>query len=70
MTTEPDYWVDVCSACRTASCWHCEFVCWNYRGAGIVAVRASELIAENNEHPSNFSREKLMAVCGSVREAT
>jgi hypothetical protein len=33
-------------------------------------VRASELLKLGAEHPSNFSRAKLMKICGGVREVS
>ncbi len=69
MTTAPDYYVIVCSACRCASCWHGESLCQASRTAGTVEVRASELRREDREHPSYFSEAKLREVCGSVRYA-
>lgn len=62
-----DYLVTVCSACRTASCWHGEFMCERSRDANVVDVRASVLRSEKREHPDNFSEAKLYNVCGDVR---
>jgi hypothetical protein len=61
-----DYLVTVCAACRTAACWHGEFLC--ERSAGpTIDIRASVLRADQREHPSNFSVRKVREVCGSVR---
>lgn len=62
-----DYWITVCSACRCASCWHGEFVCDRARGAATTQTLASVLSCEDREHPSNFSEDRLRAVCGTVR---
>lgn len=59
-----DYLVTVCSACRTASCWHHEFVCDDYRSAGVIDLPASELRKLGLEHESNYSVEKLTEVYG------
>jgi len=64
-----DYYVTVCKECRTASCWHGEFMCQKAQHADVVDVLASVLCAENREHPENYSREKLLDVCGVVRDA-
>lgn len=62
-----DYWVTVCSACRTASCWHGESMCGWGRTASTIEILASVLRIEGREHRDNFSVSKLEAVCGSVR---
>jgi hypothetical protein len=64
-----DYWVTVCSACRTAACWHGEFLCGRARTADTVDERASVLMNEDREHRGHFTRARLLDVCGSVREA-
>ena len=63
-----DYYVTVCAECLTASCWHGEFMCQRSRDADVKTVRASELDAANHEHPGNYSRTKLLRVCGTVKE--
>lgn len=68
-TVYPDYWVTVCSACRTASCWHGEFMCQASANASTVDVRASALRVEDREHPSYFSADRVREVCGVVRHA-
>jgi hypothetical protein len=67
-TRESDYIVTVCSECLTAACWHDEFPCSKSRGANTVNLRASELRRLNREHPDNYSRAKLLKVCGTVKE--
>lgn len=62
-----DYLVTVCSKCRTASCWHGEFMCEQSRDAGTVDVLASVLRSEEREHPDNYSIAKLTAVSGAMR---
>ncbi len=64
-----DYWVTVCSACRTASCWHGEFMCDRFRDAGTIDVLASAIRGEDRENRSNYSIRKIREVCGSVRYA-
>lgn len=64
-----DYYVTVCDKCRTASCWHGEFMCQRSRSAGTIDVLASVLRQEDREHASWFSEENLMNVCGHVRYA-
>jgi len=63
------YYVTVYKECRRASCWHGMFMCERYQTAGVVDVLASDLVKENREHPSYFTREELMRVCGTVQEA-
>jgi len=62
-----DYWVAVCSACLTASCWHGEFMCEHAKTAKICDKRASDLDLLHNESPDNYSEAKLLEVCGKVR---
>lgn len=61
-----DYIVTVCSACRTASCWHGEFLCQSAAGASTERVAASVLRKLKLEHRSNYSVAKLREVCGGV----
>lgn len=68
-TSRRAYWVTVCDACRTASCWHGEFMCQASGGAGTTEVLASVLDAEDREHRDNYSEAELQRVCGSVRYA-
>lgn len=63
-----DWYVTVCDKCFTASCWHGEFMCWDSKAAGTREMMASELDAIGYEHPSHYSREKLLEVCGVVVE--
>lgn len=63
-----DYWVTVCEVCRTASCWHNKFLCERSATAGLVDVPASVLRTEDREHPTHYSRERVLAVCGEVKE--
>lgn len=63
-----DYLVTVCSVCRRASCWHYVFPCAKARTVGTVDVLASALTKEDREHASWFSRERILEVCGQVRE--
>lgn len=63
-----DYWVEVCSACRRASCWHGEFYCEKAKTAGTILVKASALRRERNERPSFFTKSKVREVCGVVHE--
>ena len=63
-----DYYVTVCYECLTASCWHGEHMCQKSQRAGVCEIKASQLDKEKREHPGNYSREKLLAVCGSIRE--
>ena len=59
-----DYYVTVCEACGTASCWHGEHMCPEARNADIKTSTASTLRSLNSEHPSNYSRKKLRDVYG------
>jgi purine nucleoside permease len=61
-----DYYVTVCDACSTASCWHGEHMCQRSKTSGTRQVTASRLTELSLEHPSNYSREKLLEVCGRV----
>jgi hypothetical protein len=63
-----DYYVTVCASCLTASCWHGEHGCQSSKTANICDIKASQLDKEKREHPGNYSREKLLAVCGTIRE--
>ncbi len=65
---ERDYWVTVCSACLTASCWHGEVYCDYAKFASTVEKRASELRKLGHEHADHFSRETLFKHSGSVRD--
>ena len=67
MRQQRDYWVTVCDACRTASCWHGVFMCQASARAGTTDVLASVLHAEDREHRDNYSEAALQRVCGSVR---
>ena len=66
---EKDYWVTVCAACKKAYCWHCEFVCEDYKTAGTKTMLASELDAIGLEHPSNYSVETIEKITGQPPEA-
>lgn len=48
-TVAHDYWVTVCNQCKTASCWHGEFMCDGSDNAGTVDMLASELRKLSNE---------------------
>jgi len=61
-----DYVVTVCAACLCASCWHGESMCDASRSADTVTRLASELDALGYEHADNYSRAKLIDVCGEV----
>jgi hypothetical protein len=62
----PDHIVTVCSACRTANCWHGEFMCQAAATASTERILASSLRKLKIEHPSNYSVAKLRQVCGHV----
>jgi hypothetical protein len=62
-----DYYVTVCDHCLMASCWHGETMCMNARKAGTKQILASELLRLTQEHPSNYSPQKLTRVCGGVQ---
>lgn len=64
-----DYYVTVCDACSTASCWHGEHMCQRSKTSGTRQVKASRLRSLSLEHEDNFSHEKLLEVCGHVEEA-
>lgn len=64
-----DYMVTVCAKCLRASCWHGEALCDGAAFADVVKRRASELRGVGVEHPSHYSREKILRVCGSVEVA-
>lgn len=63
-----DYWVTVCDACNTASCWHGVFMCQRAKTAGVVQIKASDLRRMNLEHPENYSRATITSTCGRVQE--
>lgn len=63
-----DYWVTVCDACLTATCWHGEFMCQRARTASTTTRAASELDALGREHPDRYSRETLRRVTGRPPE--
>lgn len=56
--------VTVCSACLTASCWHYEYCCEQYRTANTTERTVGQLRALALEHPSNYSVGKVRRVCG------
>jgi hypothetical protein len=64
--SERDYWVQVCTICLTASCWHAKHMCQDSRSAGVVLRKASELRALNLEHPGNYSRRTMRITYGGV----
>lgn len=57
--------VVVCASCRTASCWHGEFMCDDAHEADVTTLTVRELLELKLEHPDNFSVEKVRAVCGT-----
>ena len=61
-----DYYVTVCADCKTASCWHGEFMCDTAKTASTVDIPESELRVLGLEHSDNYSRAKVQKVCGSV----
>jgi hypothetical protein len=61
-----DYYVTVCAECCTASCWHGKFYCERAKSADTKRMRASELRKLKLEHSSNYSKAKLLEVCGAV----
>ena len=67
-THDDDYLVTVCDHCLTASCWHGVFMCDMAQGAGTVNMRASTLRKLDMESPDNYSRDRLLDVCGSIAE--
>ena len=56
---EPSYMIDVCSECKTASCWHGEFMCDDARSAGLVKISRLDLDNLCLEHKDNYSDKKL-----------
>ena len=62
-----DYYVQVCSECLTAACWHGEHMCSSSDRASTVILRASELRKLKREHPSNYSQKKVLEVCNCVQ---
>lgn len=50
--------IPVCSSCLKASCWQYQFVCDNYRSAGVVYKTRKELAALDREHPSWWRTHK------------
>lgn len=66
VSTQHERLITVCSACLTASCWHYEFICDEYRMAGIVKKGEYELNRLHLEHPDNYSKAKIDLICGST----
>lgn len=64
-----DYWVTVCAECLQASCWQGEFYCQRAKSADTMRVRASYLRKARREHPSYYTRARLIEVCGAVEDA-
>lgn len=64
--SEQDRRVTVCDACLTASCWHGVFMCDRAQSAGTTERTVAELEALGREHPSHYSREVVLEVCGHV----
>jgi hypothetical protein len=63
-----DYYVEVCAVCFTASCWHGTLMCDKAETASTTRMTASKLHELGLEHPSNYSRARLLEVCGMVEE--
>lgn len=61
--------ITVCDSCLRASCWHGEFFCEQHKEAGTKKLTESELNTLNLEHPSNYSHEKVLKVCGQTEYA-
>ena len=57
-----DRLVEVCAVCLTASCWHGEFLCEEWRTAGTLELSARELDKRGAEHPDNYSQQKIEEV--------
>lgn len=57
--------IAVCSECRTASCFHGEFMCDRSREADMILVPAFRLETEGREHPNNWSYGQLNKTYGS-----
>ena len=61
-----DYLVTVCAECSRASCWHGEFYCEHYKGAGTKRILASTLRRMKLENQSHYSKANLMRVISDV----
>ncbi len=68
MSKTKDYLVTVCAECLCASCWHGEFPCDSHKTADTMDQAASFLRTLKREHPSYYSRKRLLEVCGDVRD--
>lgn len=66
MADNQEYLVTVCKSCRRASCWHDDQPCYRAHSADIEQVKRTVLDAEAREHPSWYSEQRLMDVCGHV----
>lgn len=58
--------VTVCDRCFTASCWHYEFVCDNFQGAGLIDLPVWILDRLDLEHRSHYSVEKIKCLTGGL----
>lgn len=58
--------VQVCSECKTASCWHGEFMCDESDIADIEIKTVEELNRLGLEHKENYSNAKQLEVYGEV----
>lgn len=63
-------YVNVCSKCLKASCWHWLFPCDDaYGAAGVVRKPVSELLQLDREHPDYLSIEHIREHTGEDEAA-
>ena len=63
--------IQVCDHCGRAGCWYGQFMCENYKSAGVEEKTVAELRAFNNgdgngEHEDNWSDERMEEVYGDL----
>lgn len=56
--------IQVCSSCKTASCWYGEFMCQDSKSADVELMTVSQLTALHREHPENWSDKKMQSIYG------
>jgi len=59
-----DYQVTVCDKCLKAVCWHGEMMCFDSGGAGTIDLPASKLDELGKEHPSYYTKKRLLKITG------
>lgn len=64
--TDDQTMVLVCGSCFRAVCWHGEMMCDDAKGAGLITLTVGELKVMDQEHPDNWSDEKMIEIYGNA----